>query len=245
MIALSWSTFGFAQTGLNTSNPHPSAALEISSVNKGLLAPRLTTSEKNAIINPATGLIVYDKDLKIYTYFNGTIWVEPNVTVTLPARKFALMNFPNTNSPTGGGAAESESNTNFQPVTVTPTSIVSESGDGLITINANRMVFNLAGRYVINVSGTLVETGSESNIKGRIILCKNGSDITLNRVSDTYLHLPNSVGTQLKITRKSAVVIDVVAGDYILLRVKKDIVQNNTAVEGLIWQEMIVEVEKI
>jgi hypothetical protein len=49
---------------------HPSAILHLDSKTKGLLFPVLTTDEKNAIVNPTSGLTVYDstlEDLSVYT----------------------------------------------------------------------------------------------------------------------------------------------------------------------------------
>jgi hypothetical protein len=70
------STFG--QLGLNTTSPHPSAVLDISSSNKGLLAPRMTSSERDLISSPANGLLVYCTDCSpkgVYIY-NGGNWNE-------------------------------------------------------------------------------------------------------------------------------------------------------------------------
>jgi len=41
----------------------PSAQLQVSSLSRGFLPPKMTTSQKNAIVTPAKGLIVYDTDL--------------------------------------------------------------------------------------------------------------------------------------------------------------------------------------
>ncbi len=51
----------FAQVGINTdgSDPDPSAGLDVKFNNKGLLPPRMSYVELNAISNPANGLIVY------------------------------------------------------------------------------------------------------------------------------------------------------------------------------------------
>jgi len=49
-----------------------SAVLELFATDKGFLLPRLTTSERDSIANPAEGLIVYDTDLnKLLYYHNG------------------------------------------------------------------------------------------------------------------------------------------------------------------------------
>lgn len=63
-----------AQTGINTTTPDASAALEIKSPanNKGLLIPRMTTVQKNAIPSPATGLMVYDTTTNSVSQNTGT-----------------------------------------------------------------------------------------------------------------------------------------------------------------------------
>jgi uncharacterized protein (TIGR02145 family) len=54
----------FAQVSINTdgSHPDPSAGLEIKFNNKGLLIPRMTFDQMNAIQNPAEGLMVFCTD---------------------------------------------------------------------------------------------------------------------------------------------------------------------------------------
>lgn len=51
-----------------------SAALQLNSTNQGLLINRLTTAQRTAIANPANGLMVYDTDLGLFSYFNGIQW---------------------------------------------------------------------------------------------------------------------------------------------------------------------------
>lgn len=41
----------------------------------GFQLPALTTSQVNAIANPATGLMVYNTTTSAITYYNGTAWV--------------------------------------------------------------------------------------------------------------------------------------------------------------------------
>lgn len=42
--------------------PDPSAMLDVKSTNKGLLIPRMTSAQRNAIVSPAKGLLVYQTD---------------------------------------------------------------------------------------------------------------------------------------------------------------------------------------
>src|SRR3954447_5204768 len=62
--------------GIGTATPDPSARLQVSSTNQGLLLPVLTAAQRTAIANPATGLLVFQTDgtMGLY-YFNGTLWV--------------------------------------------------------------------------------------------------------------------------------------------------------------------------
>lgn len=61
--------------GIGTTNPNDSALLELNSNSQGLLLPRMTTDEKNAISSPLAGLTVFDSDLGEVQYYNGSAWV--------------------------------------------------------------------------------------------------------------------------------------------------------------------------
>jgi len=65
----------FAQVGIGTTNPHSSAMLEIQSNNKGVLIPRMNSSTREGISNPAAGLLVFDTVTNSFWYYNSG-WVE-------------------------------------------------------------------------------------------------------------------------------------------------------------------------
>ena len=48
--------------GIGTSNPLPSAVLDLTATDKGVLTPRMTTLQRLSIAAPANGLLVYDTD---------------------------------------------------------------------------------------------------------------------------------------------------------------------------------------
>ena len=52
----------FAQVGINNENPDASAALDITSTTKGLLIPRMTAAQRDAISSPSQGLIIFCSD---------------------------------------------------------------------------------------------------------------------------------------------------------------------------------------
>ena len=66
----------FAQTGIGTTTPDPSAQLEVSSTTKGFLPPRMTTEQRDNISNPATGLIIYNTTTNILEYKIASGWVS-------------------------------------------------------------------------------------------------------------------------------------------------------------------------
>ncbi len=72
----------FAQrVGIGTTNPHPSAELDVSSTQRGLLPPRMTFAQRNAIPNPAAGLMIYCTDCGLkgeWQGFDGQIWLKMN-----------------------------------------------------------------------------------------------------------------------------------------------------------------------
>lgn len=52
-----------------------SAKVQIDSITKGFLPPRMTTTQKNAISTPVAGLMVYDNTTNVPNYYNGAVWV--------------------------------------------------------------------------------------------------------------------------------------------------------------------------
>jgi hypothetical protein len=73
--AFSYQVIG-QNVGIGTQTPHASAALDVSSTTRGLLAPRMTTAQRTAIAAPAKGLLVYDTDVNSLFHFNGSSWAN-------------------------------------------------------------------------------------------------------------------------------------------------------------------------
>ncbi len=62
--------------GIGTDSPVASAKLEVNSTTKGVLFPRMSEAQKNAIAAPATGLLVYQlNSTNGFYYYDGTQWV--------------------------------------------------------------------------------------------------------------------------------------------------------------------------
>ncbi|KKL07901.1 hypothetical protein LCGC14_2581370, partial [marine sediment metagenome] len=57
------------------SSPAASAVLDIVSTTKGMLPPRMTTTQRDAISTPATGLLIWNTTLAVLQHHDGTAWV--------------------------------------------------------------------------------------------------------------------------------------------------------------------------
>lgn len=92
--------FSMAQrVGINTNNPQ--AALDISSTTQGVLMPRLTSLQRDAMTGVAEGTIIYNTTVHCLQIYNGMIWSCTNGNNKSGMGKHV---FPNNNSQTTNNA---------------------------------------------------------------------------------------------------------------------------------------------
>ena len=71
----------FSQVGINNETPDASSALDITSTTAGILIPRMTKTQRDAISSPGTGLMIYQTDNTAdFYYFNGSSWSQVGST---------------------------------------------------------------------------------------------------------------------------------------------------------------------
>lgn len=129
--------------GIGTTTPNASAALEIKSASQGLLPPRLTSAQRQAIASPAQGLLVFQTDGTLgLNYYSGLAWV--NLTdgrvpdsngLTLPANGAAVSTLAgtgNTGSANGTGTAASFTTPRGVAVAADGTVYVADANNHLI-----------------------------------------------------------------------------------------------------------------
>lgn len=75
-LALVTTAATFAQVGIGTKTPHPSAHLELSSTTKGFLPPRLSTTQRNALSNPTPGLTIFNTTTGCLESWDNVSWVS-------------------------------------------------------------------------------------------------------------------------------------------------------------------------
>lgn len=83
----------YSQVGIGTSSPDPSAILDITATDKGVLIPRVAlvdiSNTAAPISIPSSGLMVWNTNASVvggngvgFYYFNGTIWVAVNTNTS-------------------------------------------------------------------------------------------------------------------------------------------------------------------
>jgi|LauGreDrversion4_2_1035121.scaffolds.fasta_scaffold321180_1 hypothetical protein len=90
VLGITWFSTMNAQVGFNNPAPDASSVIDVKASDKGILIPRMNTSQRNAMLvastQPANGLLVFDTDLNrlYFCYNNGSIkkWLAVNPWVT-------------------------------------------------------------------------------------------------------------------------------------------------------------------
>jgi len=220
MILVSW--VAFAQIGIGTTSPDASSALEINSVEKGFLMPRMTTAEMNAIGSPAVGLLVYDTDTKLIWSYNGSAWVKSsggkfvdgdnstlavyndgNVAIgrTSTSHKLhvtSLKNTDNTNTAVRIDADYDGSGTST--ATYGAAHKASNLGAGTIAygIGTRSTIYNAAGGTVTYGDATLSEIDNDGTmdwINGSTVSITNNG--TIDTGIGNFTAITNAVGQQM------------------------------------------------
>src|ERR1043165_2242421 len=61
--------------GIGTTSPNASSLLDITSTTAGVLVPRMTKAQRDAIASPATGLLIYQTNNTTgFYYYSGSSW---------------------------------------------------------------------------------------------------------------------------------------------------------------------------
>ena len=173
------------QVSIGSKIPDPSAILEVKSNNKGMLIPRMSASERTAILRPATGLLVFQTDGNSgFNYYSGTEW------------RF----LPPAASTLGGIATDATTVTNVTSVTGTTNRITSTGG----TAPKIDIATNYIGQNSITTLGTIASgswnatvipstKGGAGAVSG--ILKANGAGVVSAAVKGTDFAAPISLTT--------------------------------------------------
>ncbi len=147
-ILIQLESFAQPGIGIGTTTPNSSAMLDIVSISKGLLTPRMTSAQRTAIASPATGLIVYQTDGTAGLYMN-------NGTPASPVWSYVF---------TSGSGAVSGTGISTQVAFWSGASSLS-SNSNLYWDNVNNRlgIGNAAPAYTLDVTGNWFRVGSFIN----------------------------------------------------------------------------------
>ena len=79
--------------GINNSSPDASSILDVTSTSKGMLVPRLSETQMNAVASPANGRLVYNTTRNKFYYYDSSKskWVPISINNRLISRSFQAM----------------------------------------------------------------------------------------------------------------------------------------------------------
>lgn len=80
-IAMLISQSIIAQVGIGTTSPDSKSILDVHGTDKGILIPRLTSGQMNAIASPPQSLMIFNTDVNLYYYYStsSNSWMPVNV----------------------------------------------------------------------------------------------------------------------------------------------------------------------
>lgn len=173
-LLLSCSIYLHAQVGIGTETPNASAILDVTSTSQGVLLPRMTTTQRDAIASPAAGLVVFNTTTNCINMFTGSIWNELCGTATQGT--IATLNCSPTNNGTltantlASSVSSVFSYTGGNNITHNGQTVTSTGVTGLTATLASGTMSSAGGTLTYNITGTPSGSGTASfaiNIGGK------------------------------------------------------------------------------
>jgi uncharacterized protein (TIGR02145 family) len=154
-----------AGLGVGTIAPDASSLLDVSSTSKGLLAPRMTVTQRNAIVNPANGLIIFNTTSGCPNYYNNGNWSEwcgsvVNPLITTLSCGTASLTGSLTSNQAANAVSVSVPYSGGNGAQYSAQSITSTGVTGLIATLSVGYFAAGAGNLVYTISGTPTASGT-------------------------------------------------------------------------------------
>lgn len=202
IVGILLSVQAFAQTGIGTTTPNASAKLEVAATDKGLLIPRLTSAQKDAIVSPANGLLVYQTDAVAGFYVNsGTpsskVWTRVNMDWTRTGNDIAYTvgNISTTGALTGGNTNASSISgfaANVATISANYPLTAADNGKVLQSTSSSAITITIPSGLPIGFNCTVVQWGTGQITFSGSYINRGGFTKTASQYSvASILHLGN------------------------------------------------------
>ncbi|XLS29783.1 hypothetical protein ACJD0Z_02930 [Flavobacteriaceae bacterium M23B6Z8] len=228
----------FAQVGIGTTSPDASTILDVTAPNDdaGVLFPRLTTAQRDAISSPATGLLIYNSDENEFQYNFGTPassnWVTiKNSGVQPRSVKYAFdasATNPNLNVTAG----------QVVPIFVAPewnddTALYQKTANGFLTINES-------GRYRFTINVEMIDINSSNNLMNLYVFLRiNGTEV--GAPGSTAIFADSGSNENEYSSVNFIDIHDITAGDSISLIAYRDSGSGDVILSGTDFSNIIIE----
>jgi hypothetical protein len=191
------SVSGTVNIGTNTSVT--TAALQVSSTTQGFLPPVMTTTQKNAIATPASGLIVYDTTLNALNFYNGSSWSSGGGGggMVYPAAGIAL------STGSAWGTSITNNSADWNTAYTNRITSLTTTGSGAATLISNVLNIPTPSAATITLSGNVTGTGTTAitttiaaNVVTNAMLAQVATSTIQGRVTAGTGNVETLTGTQ-------------------------------------------------
>jgi hypothetical protein len=179
-----------AQVGIGTATPAASAQLEVNSTsnNKGILIPRLSATQKDAIVNPAEGLLIFQTTVPTGFYFyTSNAWKLIISQTDLASGNAANVTGIILGANGGTGVANTDKTITLGGNLITSGAFATT----LTTTGTTNITLPTAGTIATISANLNAQTGTTYTLQNS----DNGKVITLNNASAITLTVPSGLST--------------------------------------------------
>lgn len=187
LIFLLFNFTGNAQIGIGTTDPAMTSILDITSSNKGILIPRMTSAQRMAIASPANSLLIYDITERLFFYYDTQTqsWIPITTGVSTKRNNYKLIKSASdlqTELTAGGGSKYLlTSNTTYEiNGTITLTAPIDLNNAYIVGLDANEDILMRSG-------GTLFSGSTGGTIKTLTLTAPSGTVFSLAGSSNQNL----------------------------------------------------------
>ena len=189
ILVVSFTANSQVKIGDNPGTIDASALLEMESTSKGMLFPRMTTAQRDAISNPASGLIVFDTDLNEFVFFQSGEWVTLDSDTKRTNYKLVQSEADLADELTAGGGSVYllDAGTYYEingAITLSYPIDLNEAYIGGLDVNEDKLITS---------GGTIFNGANGGSIRNLTLVAMNGTILSLSGSGTETLVIQNCI----------------------------------------------------